>query len=145
MPKKTVDHELKRRFLAVFAESGMGQEEFGRSIDQPQNAISQVVSGPREPSRSMLRAVITKYDISPAWLYSGIGNMKSAGGDTGQFITRKEYDREIGALEGQLKALRETLERYGEVLAMLRSGSRPSSLPEGRAQSRATAAHDIHS
>lgn len=71
MPKKPVDIDLVKRFTTVFSQSGLSQEAFGEKIGQKQHAISPVLKGIREPSKSMLREIISKFDVSANWLYTG--------------------------------------------------------------------------
>lgn len=113
MPKKTVDDGLKKRFLMVFMESGLTQEEFGRRIGQKQNAISQVLSGPREPSKGMLQAVITKLDISPQWLYFGTGSGRKSGEEC-EYISRDVFWEQIGMLKGQIAVLTQGIGGLGD-------------------------------
>lgn len=121
--QKPVESEIKTRFSAVFRASNLEQGDFGKLIGQKQAAISQVVSGPREPSKAMLRGVVDKLEISPEWLYTGTGSMKKAPATTGQPVTREEFDR-----------LRDDVEDASAVIQFLLSlvpaESRPGVLPK---------------
>ena len=125
MPKTTVDEELKKRFLAVFRDSGLTQEDFGRRIGQKQHAVSQVLRGPREPSKAMLKAVITEFDISPEWLYFGTGGGPRGKAPGQAEITTEVFWTEIGKLKGQIETL-------GEALRALQLQGQPQLHPTGQ-------------
>jgi transcriptional regulator with XRE-family HTH domain len=104
LPQKTVDGDLIKRFTRVFRESGLSQSLFGKRIGQKQNAISQVLSGDREPSKAMLQAVITEFDVSPAWIMGGEGEPFSVTKEApaaGPYVTEKDFAEWRGLLAGR--------------------------------------------
>lgn len=98
MAQKTVNQELIKRFSAVFRDSGLTQAVFGKRIGQKQNAIAQVLGGDREPSKPMLRAIITEFDISPGYLYGESEEMRAPA------KASQVSAQEIGDLKAALKA-----------------------------------------
>lgn len=119
MPKKTVDTALIKRFSAVFKDSGLTQGAFGKRVGQEQNAISQVLGGSREPSKAMLRKAIEEFDVTPEWMLSGIGDMRKATAPVSASVSREEFLEMKGGLQTELRLLRESLEKMGEVVRAL--------------------------
>lgn len=116
MPKKSVDLDLIKRFSAVFKDSGLSQAAFGKRIGQEQHAISQVLSGTREPSKGMLRRVIEEFDVYPEWMLSSIGSMRKPEEKPTGYVSREELAEVRGGLQAELRILRESMEKIAEAL-----------------------------
>jgi transcriptional regulator with XRE-family HTH domain len=126
-PNKTQKSELSSRFLAVLADSGLKQTEFGKRIGQKQNAISQVIGAGREPSKAMIQKIITEFGINAEWIYTGKGPMKNEGSrQLAEFVTREEFAEWRGywkAGEEKVLSLIKDLDQRVQALERLRGRS----------------------
>jgi len=67
--------KLGERLRAIWAGSGIRQDEFARSIDIHPGTLNNYIQGKRLPTAELVDRIVSTYGANAAWLISGVGPM----------------------------------------------------------------------
>ncbi len=89
---KVNDQGIPRRLRQALDARGFSQAELARLAETSTGAVSQWLSGAKQPSRDNIRALAQHLDIDPQWLEYGSGS----GPQPNEAKERENYERSIG-------------------------------------------------
>lgn len=99
----------------------ISQEKFGARIKISGASVSKIESGENNPSEQTLSLIISEFNVSEAWLRSGVGGMfKVSNGEAERLVKKYSFPDIVGKLltvyeglnEGQQEAVLEYAQRF---------------------------------
>lgn len=99
----------------------ISQEKFGARIKISGASVSKIESGENNPSEQTLSLIISEFNVSEAWLRSGVGGMfKEPNGEAERLVKKYSFPDIVGKLltvyeglnEGQQEAVLEYAQRF---------------------------------
>ena len=99
----------------------ISQEKFGARIKISGASVSKIESGENNPSEQTLSLIISEFNVSEAWLRSGVGDMfKASSSEAERLVKKYSFPDIVGKLltvyeglnEGQQEAVLEYAQRF---------------------------------
>ena len=87
-----IENTIYTRFIEVRKSLKMSQTDFGKSLGVGRDVISNIELNRAEPKQPLIELMCKTYNINPAWLETGEGEM----------FAPKTEDEELAALFGSL-------------------------------------------
>ncbi len=69
------DNKISERLKYLRKQLNLNQKEFAERIGYKQNTVSEAETGKRSIAKRYLETVVDKFNVSHAWLFTGIGTM----------------------------------------------------------------------
>lgn len=77
----------------------ISQEKFGARIKISGASVSKIESGENNPSEQTLSLIISEFNVSEAWLRSGVGDMfKESNGEAERLVKKYSFPDIVGKL-----------------------------------------------
>lgn len=81
------------RLSAIRVGEGMTQSAFAETLNVSQKTYSDIENGVRDPSASVLRALLERYDLEPKWVLLGRGMPKQGDESEAMYEFLEELDK----------------------------------------------------
>lgn len=108
---------VSERIRAIRVNSGLNQYQFGKSIGIAANSVSDLETGKKEPTETILIAIEYRYSINPGWILTGEGEMTIPSAVqnsicTDEFDFVPEFHQDIAAGHGAFVLSQEVKNQY---------------------------------